>query len=164
VKFPANFAVTLTSGAFLRPLLSVRTLHEIQHLLATEGVVGRRDHPKLVGTIERLVRNGNLRAVLPGVYAEPGTCDSIRTRIQAVMNWDRDASWWARSPLGCPSGRRFGFPASPAASSTNVGSSQARNSLDGRFLPNLSSAGRAFVIHARRSLPWIFARRWVAMR
>jgi hypothetical protein len=91
VKFPANFAVTLTSGAFLRPLLSVRTLHEIQHLLATEGVVGRRDHPKLVGTIERLVRNGNLRAVLPGVYAEPGTCDSIRTRIQAVMNWDRDA-------------------------------------------------------------------------
>jgi hypothetical protein len=69
----------------------VRTLHEIQHLLATEGVVVRRDHPKLIGTIERLVRNGNLRAVLPGVYAEPGTCDSIRTRIQAVMHWDPDA-------------------------------------------------------------------------
>jgi very-short-patch-repair endonuclease len=69
----------------------MRTLHEIQHLLATEGVVVRRDHPKLIGTIERLVRNGNLRAVLPGVYAEPGTCDSIRTRIQAVMHWDPDA-------------------------------------------------------------------------
>jgi very-short-patch-repair endonuclease len=69
----------------------VGTLHEIQHLLATEGVVARRDHPKLIGTIERLVRNGNLRAVLPGVYAEPGTCDSIRTRLQGVMHWDRDA-------------------------------------------------------------------------
>lgn len=69
----------------------MRTLHEIQHLLGTEGVVVRRDHPKLIGTIERLVRNGNLRAVLPGVYAEPGTCDSIRTRIQAVMRWDPDA-------------------------------------------------------------------------
>jgi hypothetical protein len=41
--------------------------------------------------IERLVRNGNLRAVLPGVYAEPGTCESIRTRMHAVMQWDRDA-------------------------------------------------------------------------
>jgi very-short-patch-repair endonuclease len=69
----------------------VRTLHEIQHLLGTEAVVVRRDHPKLIGTIERLVRNGNLRAVLPGVYAEPGTCDSVRTRIQAVMRWDPDA-------------------------------------------------------------------------
>ena len=64
---------------------------DVQQVLATEGVIVRRDHPKLIGTIERLVRNGNLRPVLPGVYAEPGACDSIRTRILAVMHWDPDA-------------------------------------------------------------------------
>ena len=70
----------------------MRTLqHDIQHLLATEGVVARRDHPKLIGTIDWLVRNGNLRPVLPGVYAEQGLCDSIRTRILALMHWDPDA-------------------------------------------------------------------------
>jgi len=70
----------------------VRAFHEdTQQVLATDGVVVRREHPKLVGTIERLVRNGDLRAVLPGVYAEPRACDSSRTRIQAVMRWDPDA-------------------------------------------------------------------------
>jgi len=70
----------------------VRAFREdIQQILATEGVIVRRDHPKLVGTIERLVRNGNLRSVLPGVYAEPGACDSIQTQIRALMRWDPDA-------------------------------------------------------------------------
>jgi very-short-patch-repair endonuclease len=70
----------------------VRTLqHDIQHLLATEGVVVRRDHPKLIGAIDWLVRNGDLRPVLPGVYAEQGVCDSIQTRILALMHWDPDA-------------------------------------------------------------------------
>jgi hypothetical protein len=65
--------LALTSEPFLRPSLSVRAFHEdIQQVLATDGVIVRREHPKLVGTIERLVRNGDLRAVLPGVYAEPG--------------------------------------------------------------------------------------------
>jgi very-short-patch-repair endonuclease len=70
----------------------VRTLqHDIQLLLATEGVVVRRHHPKLIGVIDWLVRSGDLRPVLPGVYAEPEACDSIRTRISAVMHWDPDA-------------------------------------------------------------------------
>jgi very-short-patch-repair endonuclease len=70
----------------------VRTLqHDIQHLLATEGVVVRRDHPKLIGAIDWLVRNGDLCPVLPGVYAEQGVCDSIQTRILALMHWDPDA-------------------------------------------------------------------------
>ena len=64
---------------------------DVHQVLATEGVIARRDHPKLVGTIERLVRNGNLRPVLPGVYAEPDACDSIWTRIRALMRWDPDA-------------------------------------------------------------------------
>lgn len=65
--------------------------NDIQHLLATDGVVVRRDHPKLIGAIDWLIRNGGLSPVLPGVYAEPRTCDSIRTRIRAVMHWDPDA-------------------------------------------------------------------------
>ena len=70
----------------------MRTLqHDIHHLLATEGVVVRRDHPKLIGAIDWLVRNGDLRPVLPGVYAEQGVCDSIQTRILALMHWDPDA-------------------------------------------------------------------------
>ena len=64
---------------------------DIQQVLATEGVIVRRDHPTLVGTIAWLVRNGDLIPVLPGVYAPPEACDSIRTRIQAVMRWDLDA-------------------------------------------------------------------------
>ena len=80
------------------------------------------------------------------------------------MNWDRDAvlvgavaawvSFW-------PEIRVSGITCSLKHQRRP---SQAMSSLDGRFLLNLSSAGRAFVIHARRSLPWIFARRWVAMR
>jgi very-short-patch-repair endonuclease len=70
----------------------VRTLqHDVQHLLATEGVVVRRDHPKLISAIDWLVRNGGLRPVLPGVYAQPEACDSIGTRIRALMRWDPDA-------------------------------------------------------------------------
>jgi hypothetical protein len=87
-----EFGLTINIGALLRPSLSVRTLqHDIQHLLATEGVVVRRDHPKLIGAIDWLVRKGDLRPVLPGVYAEQGVCDSIQTRILALMHWDPDA-------------------------------------------------------------------------
>jgi very-short-patch-repair endonuclease len=70
----------------------VRALqHDIQQLLATEGVIARREHPQLAGAIDWLVRNGALRAVLPGVYAEPAVCDSVGTRMQALMRWDPDA-------------------------------------------------------------------------
>lgn len=82
----------LTSGPILRPSPSVRTpQNDIQHLLVTDGVVVRRDHPKLIGAIDWLIRNGCLSSVLPGIYAEPETCDSIRTRIRAAMRWDPDA-------------------------------------------------------------------------
>ncbi|HKX14096.1 MAG TPA: hypothetical protein VJN19_02810, partial [Propionibacteriaceae bacterium] len=64
---------------------------DIERILATDGVISRRDHPKLTGAIDRQVRNGALRPVLPGVYALPKMCDSVRTRIFAVMRWDSDA-------------------------------------------------------------------------
>jgi very-short-patch-repair endonuclease len=70
----------------------VRALQEeIQRILASDGVISRRDHPRLTGAIDRQVRNGTLRPVLPGVYTPPEMCDSVRTRILAVMRWDPDA-------------------------------------------------------------------------
>jgi len=70
----------------------VRTLQpEIQQLLATEGVIARREHPELASTIDWLVRNGSLRAVLPGVYAQLEMCDLFPTRVRALMRWDPDA-------------------------------------------------------------------------
>ena len=65
--------------------------NDIQGILATGGVIARRDHPKLAGAIDRQIRNGTLRPVLPGVYATPEMCDSVRTRILALMRWDADA-------------------------------------------------------------------------
>jgi hypothetical protein len=62
--------------------------HDIQQLLAVDGVIARRDHPQLVGAVDWLVRTGNLRTVLPGVYAQPEVCDSIGTRVRALMRWD----------------------------------------------------------------------------
>jgi hypothetical protein len=90
----------------------VKTLqHDVQHLLATEGVVVRRDHPKLIGAIDWLVRNGGMRPVLPGVYAQAESCDSIGTRIRALMCWDPDAvligsaaawvSFWPEIRVSC---------------------------------------------------------------
>ena len=64
---------------------------DIQRILATDGVISRRDHPELTGAIDRQLRNGTLRPLLPGVYASPKMCDSIRTRILGVMRWDPDA-------------------------------------------------------------------------
>lgn len=70
----------------------MRTLQpEIQQLLATEGVIARREHPELASTIDWLVRNGSLRAVLPGVYAQLEMCDLFPTRVRALMRWDPDA-------------------------------------------------------------------------
>jgi hypothetical protein len=92
VKFSANFPPLLTPGPFSKPSVSVGALHnDIQGILATDGVIARRDHPKLTGAIDRQLRSGTLRPVLPGVYAAPETCDSVRTRILALMRWDPDA-------------------------------------------------------------------------
>jgi very-short-patch-repair endonuclease len=70
----------------------VRALQRgVQDILATESVIVRRDHPLLSGAIDRLIRNGGLRSVLPGVYAPPEVCDSIAIRVRALMRWDPDA-------------------------------------------------------------------------
>jgi very-short-patch-repair endonuclease len=69
----------------------VRAIHEIERLLATQGVIGRRDYPELDTTLQYLVRRGDLVRVLPGIYAarEQGTL--LRTRVRAVPCFDPDA-------------------------------------------------------------------------
>jgi hypothetical protein len=90
----------------------VRALqHDILQLLVTDGVIARREHPKLASTIDWLVRNGSLRAVLPGVYAQPEICDLLPTRMQALIHWDPDAilvgaaaalvSFWPEMRISC---------------------------------------------------------------
>jgi very-short-patch-repair endonuclease len=90
----------------------VRALqHDIQQLLVTDGVIARREHPKLASTIDWLVRNGSLRAVLPGVYAQPEICDLLPTRMRALIHWDPDAilvgaaaawvSFWPEMRISC---------------------------------------------------------------
>jgi very-short-patch-repair endonuclease len=64
---------------------------DIQRLLTSDGVIVRRDHPNLISSIDWLIRNDDLRPVLPGVYASPGACDAMATRVQALMRWDPDA-------------------------------------------------------------------------
>lgn len=71
---------------------SVRTLQtEVRRIVDQSGVIARREHPELSGTIAWLKRTGKLVAVLPGVYTHPELAGSTSVRIRAVSHWDRDA-------------------------------------------------------------------------
>jgi very-short-patch-repair endonuclease len=70
----------------------VRTVvQEIQQLLATDGVIARRDHPELATALGYLVRRGDLARVLPGVYAAADQAASVPTRVWALSRFDPDA-------------------------------------------------------------------------
>jgi very-short-patch-repair endonuclease len=85
-------ASPLTSGPFLKPSLYVRTtFHEIQRLLAAEGVIARQDHPELDTTLRYLVRRGDLARVLPGIYAAADQAASLQARVRALSRLDPDA-------------------------------------------------------------------------
>jgi hypothetical protein len=75
----------------LRPSSYVRTFHEIELLLTTEGVIARRDHPELDTTLRYLVLRGDLIRVLPGIYAMPDRAASLQTRVRALRCLDPDA-------------------------------------------------------------------------
>ena len=64
---------------------------EVWAVLRREGVVARRDHPDLAGAIDWLVRGGQLRGVLPGVYAATEQADDFRVRVAALTRWSPDA-------------------------------------------------------------------------
>lgn len=60
-------------------------------MLRSDGVIARRDHPVLAGAMARLVRDGELAAVLPGVYATPATSRERAARLAALSRWAPDA-------------------------------------------------------------------------
>ena len=83
---------------------------EINLLLrAGAGLLVRRDHPHLAGSLDWLVREGRLAAILPGLYAIPEITSSWQTRAKALALRHPDAvllgaaaariSYWPEAPL-----------------------------------------------------------------
>lgn len=64
---------------------------EVRSIVSREGVIARRQHPELAGSIDRLVRTGSLAAVLPGVYSAAASSRQRSTRLRALAEWDPDA-------------------------------------------------------------------------
>ena len=88
----AIFRVGVTKHASSGPSLSVRSSRElVELLLVEEGVLARHAHPKLAPTLDWMLRRGELRAVLPGVYAAASAATSLPARLAALASWDPDA-------------------------------------------------------------------------
>ena len=51
------------------------------------GVLDRRTNRDLSGPLDRALRNGQLVAVLPGIYCLPSGADNIDIRILAALTW-----------------------------------------------------------------------------
>jgi very-short-patch-repair endonuclease len=64
---------------------------EVRTIVRRDGVVCRRDEPRLRSSIDWLIRTGELAAVLPGVYAAVGQTDDFRVRVLALRRWSPDA-------------------------------------------------------------------------
>lgn len=64
---------------------------EIERVLADGGgVLARRDHPELAGSLDWAVRRGHLVRLLPGVYAGVEAAGDLRVRARAAMLWCPD--------------------------------------------------------------------------
>ena len=82
---------------------------DIQQILTSNAVIAVRDHPELRGAIQWRLRTGELRPVLPGVYAAAAVADATATRVAALGRCDPDAvltheaaaaaSFWPRLPV-----------------------------------------------------------------
>lgn len=59
-------------------------------LIDAEGVVLRREHPRLDDALDRLIASGQLVSVLPGVLVRAGGEQDPLVRIQALSRWDPD--------------------------------------------------------------------------
>ncbi|GAA1854800.1 DUF559 domain-containing protein [Microlunatus capsulatus] len=65
---------------------------EISRLLDQGGgAVRRADHPALAGSLDRLLRDGRLTALLPGVYGDAARCADLGVRLAALRAWRPDA-------------------------------------------------------------------------
>lgn len=64
--------------------------YDIAELLRSEQVIARRHHPELADCLSRMVRRGELHALLPGVYCDPAGRFDLHTRIAGAMAWHED--------------------------------------------------------------------------
>ncbi|WP_022908699.1 hypothetical protein [Aestuariimicrobium kwangyangense] len=65
---------------------------ELDHLFATEGVVASRDClPRQRRMLSRLLEEGAIARVLPGIYAPAAVACDLRVRCAAIRLWDPDA-------------------------------------------------------------------------
>ena len=83
---------------------------EVERVLTAQGgVIARRDHPELRGTLEWLVRSDQLVAVVPGVYAASGSSGDPLVRMRAAARRHPDAvivggaaarlTYWPEAPM-----------------------------------------------------------------
>ena len=63
----------------------------IEHLLANDHVILRREHPALDDALTRACAGGRLARILPGVYADRARVADPVVRMAAVTRWDHDA-------------------------------------------------------------------------
>lgn len=63
----------------------------IDYLLSQDRVILGRDHPGLENSLVRAAAAGRLVRPLPGVFADPGSANSLITRVLAVSRWDPNA-------------------------------------------------------------------------
>lgn len=64
---------------------------EVRAVVRSQGVIARREHPPLAGAMARLVRDGELVAVLPGVYAGVAVARERPARLAGLLRWAPDA-------------------------------------------------------------------------
>lgn len=69
----------------------MRLSDEVRAVVRRDGVIARRGHPELTGAMARLLRDGELAAVLPGVYATAATRGERVARLAALSRWAPDA-------------------------------------------------------------------------
>ena len=81
---------------------------EVRSLVDREGLISRADHPELRGATERLLRDRELVAVLPGIYSTAAGARDRNVRVHAAARRDPDAifldhtaaqlSFWPKLP------------------------------------------------------------------
>ncbi|SEP77840.1 DUF559 domain-containing protein [Microlunatus flavus] len=76
---------------------------EVRRLVDRDAVVARADHPSLVGAIGRMVRAGELVAVVPGVYSSRARAPERLVRATALVVRQPDAV------LAGPTAAQLGF-------------------------------------------------------
>lgn len=64
---------------------------EVRDVVRRDGVIARRDRPELAGAMARLVRDGELAPVLPGVYGAAAGSGERAVRLAALGRWAPDA-------------------------------------------------------------------------